>query len=180
MRKSSTWIAAVLVGAAALAARTAAACGDKFVVLGRSVRAELMRRSAHPASILLYNNPASRIPTAEKEYRLASMLKQAGHKILVLQDQVQLDEALTSRGFDIVLTDYTDSSSVDQMARAASPDTVVIPVLYKPSAAELAEAEKQFGCVVRTSKKDDDVLAVVDEAMSSRGKGLAVRCPKPK
>jgi hypothetical protein len=180
MRQSSTWIAAVLVGAAALAARTAAACGDKFVVLGRGVRAENMRRSAHPASILLYSNPASRIPAADKEYRLATTLKQAGHKILVLQDRIQLDEALTSRDFDVVLTDYTDASSVDQTARAASPDTVVIPVLYKPSTAELAEVEKQFGCFVGTSKKDDDLLAVVEEVMKRRGKGLAVTCPKPK
>lgn len=161
-------------------ARIAAGCGDKFVVLGRGVRAEEMWRSAHPASILLYNNPASRIPTAEKEYRLALRLKQAGHKILVLQDRIQLDEALSSRGFDIVLTDYSDASSVDQTARVASPHTVVIPVLYKPSAAELTEVEGQFGCFVGASKRNDALLAVIDEAMKKREEGLAVTCPKPK
>ena len=180
MRRTPIWLAAILVGAAALAARTAAACGDKFVVLGRGVRAEQMWRSAHPGSILLYSNPASRISIADKEYRLASKLKQAGHRILTLQDRTQLDEALTSRGFDIVLTDYTDASAVDQTVPAASPATVVIPVLYKPSAAELAEVESKFGCFVGTSKKDDDLLAVVDEAMTRRVKGLAVTCAKPK
>jgi hypothetical protein len=180
MRRPSTWLTVGLVGALALSARTAAACGDKFVVVGRVTSLGQMKATANPASILIYSNPASRIPAAEREYRLASTLKRVGHKTLVLQDRVQVDEALVSRGFDLVLADFTDASSLEQTVRSLSPDTLVIPVLYKPSGAELAEAEKHYGCLLKASGKNDDLLTVVDEAMKSRAKGGGASCSKAK
>jgi hypothetical protein len=170
---------ALLAAALLLGHGIAAACGDKFVILGRGMKTE-MGRARNPASILVFNNPSSRLPAADREYGLATTLKSAGHKPLVLQDRVQLQEALVSRGYDLVLADFSDTPAVEQVARKSSPDTVVIPVLYKPTGAELAEAEKQYGCVFKAPGKHDDLLTVIDEVMRSRAKGVAANCPKPK
>lgn len=170
---------AVLVAALLLGRGIAAACGDKFVMLGRGMKTE-MGRARNPATILVFNNPSSRLPAADREYGLATALKAAGHKPLVLQDRVQLQEALLSRGYDLVLADFSDTPALEQAARKSSPHTVVIPVLYKPTGAELAEAEKQYGCLLKTPGKHDDLLTVIDEVMRSRAKGVAANCPKPK
>jgi hypothetical protein len=180
MRSKSLFLVAAAGAAVLLSAGVLSACGDKFVVLGRATRFGQMRAAAHPASILIYNNPASRIPAAEKEYRLATTLRSAGHRPLVLQDRVQLEEAVASRDYDVVLADIADADAIEQVARAASPGTVVVPVLYNPSGAELAGAERQYSCVLKASRKNDDLLSVIDEAMKSKAKGVAANCPKPK
>jgi hypothetical protein len=179
MQRRVFFCAAAVAAALLICRGDLAACGDKFVILGRGMKTE-MGRARNPASILLFNSPASRLSAAEREYGLATQLKAAGHKPLVLQDRVQLEEALISRGYDVVLADFADARSLEQEARRSSPDTVVIPVLYKPTGAELAEAEKQYGCLLKTPGKHDDLLTVVDEVMRSRAKGVTANCPKPK
>jgi hypothetical protein len=179
MRRKAVELAATVAAAILLSTGIAAACGDKFVMLGRGMKTE-MGRARHPASILLFNNPSSRLPAAEREYGLAATLKAAGHKPLVLQDRVQLEEALISRGYDLVMADFADVPSLEQSVRKSAPDVVVIPVLYKPSGAELAEAQRQYGCLLKASNKHNDLLTVIDEVMGSRAKGVAANCPKAK
>jgi hypothetical protein len=179
MRRASFWLAAALAAGTVLSGGVLVACGDKFVILGRGMKTE-MGRARHPAAILVFNSPTSRLPAAEREYRLATTLKAAGHKPLVLQDRVQLDEALASRGYDVLLADFAEVPSLEQTVRRNSPDTIVIPVLYKPTGTELAEAEKQYGCLLKASNKHDDMLTVIDEVMGSRAKGVAANCQKPK
>src|SRR5262249_58034570 len=143
MHRKVAGFAALVAAVLFLGRGFAAACGDKFVILGRGMKTE-MGRARHPAAILLFNNPSSRLAEAEREYRLATALKAAGHKALVLQDRIQVGEALLSRGYDVVLADFTDTPALEQTVRKSAPDTVVIPVLYKPTGAELAEAQKQY------------------------------------
>ena len=56
----------------------------------------------------------------------------------------------------------------------------VLPLLYKPTAAELSAAEKEANCLVRPSRKSSDLLAVIDETMRDRQKGVAPNCPPPR
>ena len=179
MRQGVFSCAAAVVATLLLSRGDLAACGDKFVLLGRGMKTE-MGRAKNPASILIFNSPASRLSAAEREYGLASQLKAAGHKPLVLQDRVQFGEALISRSYDVVLVDFSEARDLEQEARRDSPDTAVIPVLYKPTGAELAEAEKLYGCLLKTPGRHDDLLTVIDEVMRSRAKGTAANCPKPK
>ena len=58
--------------------------------------------------------------------------------------------------------------------------TAVLPLLYKPTAAELSAAEKEANCLVRPSRKSSDLLAVIDETMRDRQKGVAPNCPPPR
>jgi hypothetical protein len=171
---ASTALAAVL----AAFPGTAEACGDKFVVLGRGMRLLSVKTATHPAAILIYMNPASRVPAAEKELQLQSTLKLAGHKAAAVEDARALDKALASGKYDLVLADVSDAPALEQEVRASASKPAVIPVVYNPTGTELAAAEKQYSCLVKASKKNYDLLAVVDEAMVSKSKGAAASCQK--
>jgi hypothetical protein len=171
-------LAVVAAGALMLGEGAAAGCGDKFVVLGRGARFGRVNASRFPARILIYGAPGSRMPAAEREYRIESTLKQAGHKPAFVQNSGDLEKALGSRKYDLVLADASDKASLERAVRAASSDATVIPVVYNPTSAELADAEKRYSCLVKASRKDNDLLSVIDETMLSKSRGTAANCLK--
>jgi ABC-type amino acid transport substrate-binding protein len=178
MRKQVMFNIGAVAGFCLLTASVLLGCGDKFVVLGRGARFQRVNASLHPASILIYMNPRSHVPAADKEFQLQSTLKLAGHKPAVVEDQGGLDRALKSGKYDLVLADLSDAATVGPEAQATTSKPAVIPIIYNPTGAELASAEKQYSCVVKASKKDHDLLAVIDEAMQSKAKGLDPKCQK--
>ena len=154
-------------------------CGDKFVVLGRGVRFGRAFAAKFPASVLIYANPASHMPAAAKEFRLEATLKAAGHKTRVVESSADLEQALTSGKYDIVLADLADSPGVQKNAASAASKPMVIPVLYKPTPTELAAVEKTYGCLIApASSRSPDLLPVLDQAMQSRTSGTGARCQK--
>lgn len=169
----------VVLAAAALMvqAPSAQGCGDKFVVLGRGVRFGRAFAAKNPGSILIYMNPASQMPAAMKEFRLEAALKTAGHKVSVVGTPGDLQKALSSASYDIVLADLRDTPDVQKDAASAASKPSVVPVLYKPTPTELAAVEKKYGCLVApASSRTADLLPVLDQAMQSRAKGLGARC----
>jgi hypothetical protein len=161
--------AALVLGPAAVLA-----CGDKFVVLGRGVR---FFTTKYPATILIYVNPASHMPAAMKEFRLEATLKRAGHKPRTVDSSADLEQALASGKYDIVLADLSDCPDVSRDAASANSKPMVVPVLYKPTPEELSNVEKKYGCLIApASSRSTDLLPVLDQAMKSRAKGPGVRC----
>jgi len=178
MSKLRAMLGAMAVMAAGfLAGSVAAGCGDKFVVLGRGVR---FARAKYPARIVIYKNPASHIPAADKEYMLESTLKLAGHKPSVAENPGELRKLLNAGKYDLVLGDISDTNSLEGTVHASSSGATVIPVVYNPTGAELLEAERQYNCLVKASKKNTDLLSVIDETMLARSKGAAANCAKPR
>ena len=151
----------------------ASGCGDKFVLVGRGM---MVARSQFPSSILIYMNPDSRIWTAEKEYHLEATLKAAGHKTAVAETPAELQKALASGKYDLILADAAVAPELRKEAAAAPAKPLVLPLLYKPTAEELAAAEKEANCMARVSSKSRDLLVVVDETMKSRKNGGAAIC----
>jgi len=175
-RRAAPGVVAVAVAATMFfGASVVAGCGDKFVVLGRGVR---FARAKYPARIVIYSNPASHIPAADKEYRLESTLKLAGHKPSVAETPGELQRLLSTRQYDLVLADISDAVSLEGTVHASSSDATVIPVVYDLTGTELAQAEKQYNCLVRASKKNTDLLSVINETMIARSKGAAASCQK--
>lgn len=160
----------VLLGVLAVALATSwtdvHACGDKFLVVGRGVRYQRVRTAAHPASILIYMNPASHIPAAAKDVQLESSLKQAGHKVQQVQTAGQLEDALKARKYDVVLADIADSPGLEKQMGSEASRPSVVPVLYHPTADEVTLAKKQYGCALKAPNPDP--LAAIDEAMLQR------------
>lgn len=151
------------------------ACGDKFVVLGRGVRFQRIHAARHPASILVYMSPGSRVAQADKEFQLQAMLKLAGHKPVAVEGP-GFTHALSSKKYDLVLADLADAAKLEQEASSAPSKPAVVPVLYNPTSAELATAEESYSCVLQASKKNRHLLAVLDEVMKSRHRGEGVKC----
>ena len=166
-------ILGLAAGAVCLGWADAQACGDKFLVVGRGVKYQRAHAAVHPASILIYMNPASRLPAAAREIKLESNLKQAGHKVQTIEDPTRLDDALKSAQYDLVLADVADSPSLEKHVGARPSRPVVMPVLYHPTADELAAAQKQYGCAMKAPAKD--YLAAIDDAIAQKLKRASAR-----
>jgi hypothetical protein len=165
---------AIVVGTVMLGGSVAFGCGDKFVLLGGAAR---INRSKFPSRILVFMNPASRVPAAEKEFHVEATLASAGHRAKVVESAAEVDKALESGKYDVVLADYADVPGLRKRCGTSPSKPAVLPLLYKPTAAELSSAEKEANCQVRPSKKSADLLAVIDETMKDRQKGIAPNCP---
>jgi len=151
----------------------ALACGDKFVMVGSASR---VHRSKFPSRVLVFMNPASRVPAAENEFHVEATLTAAGHNAKVVESEAEVERALASGKYDVVLADLADVPNLRKQCVAIASRPSVLPLLYKPTAAELSAAEKEANCLVRPSKKSSDLLAVIDETMKDRSRGTAPNC----
>ena len=152
----------------------ALACGDKLVVLGGGVRFDQIDQTRHLATIILFTTPNSQLRTANEELKLAAALKRAGYAVQLISNRVDLDRMMTNAvGTDIVLVDWTDAAELGRHGAAL----LVLPVIFRPTPAELAVARQQSPCVAAASKRGDrDLLQTVDQLVRSRAKGLPVAC----
>src|SRR5215510_14861971 len=98
-------IGAMAFGALVLVDGVASGCGDKFVLVGGGAR---VMRSKYPSRVLVFMNPSSRVPAAEKEFHVEATLTAAGHKAKVVESQAEVATALDSGKYDIVLADTAD------------------------------------------------------------------------
>jgi hypothetical protein len=177
MRKSFAALFAVLA-VVFLAAAPVLACGDKLVLLGRGIRFQRMLATKHPAAILVYLRPETGISAADREYHLDSLLKLAGHKPHAVTNAAEFTKELGSNRYDLVLADYSDAAGLEKEVRGSKTKPTLVPVVYNPTEAERAAAEKQYSCLVAPAKKNYEMLTVIDDAMASRGDGTGARCRK--
>ncbi len=174
MARRAWGIAAMAAAALILGQGIAAGCGDKFVLVGAMAR---VHRSKFPSRVLVYMNPVSRVPAAEKKFHVEATLTAAGHKTTVVETKPEVDKALASGQFDLVLADYTDVPDLRKRCGTSASRPAVLPLLFEPTAQELAAAEKEANCLVRPSNKSSDLLTVIDETMKDRREGIAPNCP---
>ena len=172
MRNGVAFLAGV-AGVWLLCWADAQACGDKFLVVGRGVRYSRAHAAAHPTSILIYKNPASRISAAAKDAQLESNLKQAGYKVQSVENAAGLQSALKSARYDLVLADIADSPGLEKDVASEPSRPLVVPVLYEPSSAELAAAKKEYGCAMKAPSKD--YLATIEEILARKAKSAEAK-----
>jgi len=143
-----------------------AACGDKFLLIAgaRALRTSVAR---HPASILMYS-PARAKGLAIQDPQIAAGLKQAGHKVQILNDGSKLSATLNAGRYDIVLADFADAIAFESQVRQAVSKPALVPVMYQPSKAEMAAAEKQFVCLLKAPERISHFLTVLDDLMKTR------------
>ena len=138
------------------------ACGDKFLRVGRSSR---FRRYAavHPATILIYK-PVNSTPAGIEA--LKSILKQAGHKPVASDNGTGFLGAVAAAQYDVVIADYGDAPQIRKDLQSAASKPALLPILYKPSKAVEAEAEKQYVCLIKPHAMTKyDALAEIDRLM---------------
>jgi ABC-type amino acid transport substrate-binding protein len=155
-----------LAAIALLSGTAALACGDKLLAIGRGVRFQ-RAYAERQANLVIYSNGAQNGATLSST-GLQTTLKRAGHKLQIVQDGLQLDDALKSGRVDVVLVDFTDLGGITRLLRSAPSKPVIVPILFKPSKAELAAAQKEYKFALKASADEFQYLTAIDEAMKAR------------
>ena len=158
-----------------LSLSSAFACWDKLLFLGHGLSIADIHKPEHPASILIYMNPDSQLPAADKDVHFQNLLKLVGHKPKSTESRMEFIRALTSGSYDIVVADLSDAGILKSQVEAAPGKPVLLPLLYKRSKEQLADAQKQFSCAFNADR-NNRILRVLDEAMRSKQKGTNPQC----
>ncbi len=162
--------AVILIAMFAAASVDLGACGDKFLRVGRSAR---FRRYAavYPARILIYT-PVDATPAGMKEFE--TLLKQAGHKPVIVARGTSIPRTLSGAQYDLVIADYADARNLRGDVQLASSKPELLPILYKPTKAVEAEAEKQYACLLKPHAMTKyDALAEIDRLMQMKRKSAS-------
>jgi hypothetical protein len=162
--------AGVIVLVAAFSADLTA-CGDKFLRPGRSSKWQSYA-AMHPASIILLQSAGAK-PEVVKDWQ--KMLKHAGHKPLIVAPTDDLSRALASGPFDVVIAAYGDVAKVRTALDSVPARPGVLPVVTKPSKAQMEEVKKDYQVVIDAGAMDRyQALQAIDHLMESRLKASAL------
>jgi hypothetical protein len=160
------FIAALALGIIAFTTAAAFACGDKLVLIGSFGRFHQVNAGLHPASVLAYAPQNSPLPEVVRDLQSQAALKRAGHKFYAVGDSAELDEALKTGKYDLLLADATDAEILEHQVQSAPSMPTVLPVVYKSSKAEANAVEKRFHCVLKAPASPSNYIAAIDEAMA--------------
>ena len=165
------WIA-FIVGGLAFAgsgSQTVSACGDKFLLVGRGVRFEQAYAAIHPASILIILPARSVKSAAVRDSRLLTALKNAGHKVEVVQQSANLVDALSRSRRDIILVEQADAAALpDITAAAGQAKPSIVGVMEDPSPSALNDARQRVEYVLPTPTSLSRILNLMDDVMKAR------------
>src|SRR5258706_4725974 len=115
------------------------ACGDKFLVAGRGTRYQ-RPKNARAASVLIYANPSSGLPTALKNVKIESVLKHEGHRSTTVETLEQLSTILAGGRFDVVLAAGSVTADVERLVGGGPDRAVVVGVDAPPKEGSLLKA----------------------------------------
>jgi hypothetical protein len=163
------------------------ACGEKLLVLGRGIRFQ-SRHTPRAATVLLYApESASGRPLADPN--LESALQEAGHAVHAVTTSADLERALNSDGYDVVLANITDAPELERVRAVAERNAVVLPAVYlvtpspqssKPQIrADRENASRSFGVVVEVPGRPGHYCAAVDKAMELKLKRERAAARRP-
>jgi hypothetical protein len=148
------------------------ACGEKLLLLGRGIRFQA-RHTPRAASVLLYlrQGAPGQLLT---DPNLESALKEAGHAVRVATTRADLEGALRSGSYDVVLVNITDAHDLDRAQAVTAVNAVVLPAVYLVAPSQQAkqqieadrdDASKTFGVMVEVPGRPGHYCAAVDKAM---------------
>lgn len=150
------------------------ACGDKLMMLGRGIRFQ-SKHTPRAAAVLLYL-PESATGQALTDPKLESALREAGHTVHAVTSPADLETALRSGTFDVVLANVTLASDLEKAKSVAERNAVVLPAIYlvtpdspaarkQQSKADREKASKEFGVIVEVPGRPGQYCYAVDRAM---------------
>jgi hypothetical protein len=172
MRRSLLISTAIVLGVWIQPTPLLQACGEKLLMLGRSIRFQ-SRHTPRAASVLLYL-PQTRPARPLSDANLESALKEAGHTVRAVTSSSDLESALTGESYDVVLANVTDAPELERLRAVIERNAVVLPAVYLVSPGESAKAQskadrnsasKTFGVVVEVPGRPGHYCAAVDKAM---------------
>jgi hypothetical protein len=154
------------------------ACGDKFLVVSRGTRYERPATARQSAAILVYASPNSGLFKAFANLRVEATLQKVGYRSTSVGTAADFDLALARGKWDLVLVDVTDGQSTRDRLRGAAA-AIVLPVLYKPTGAELAQAKHQFERALKAPTTNQALLDAIDATLADTAKARTKEEGKP-
>ena len=148
------------------------ACGEKLLVLGRGIRFQ-SRHTPRAASVLLYL-PQTGSGQSLSDPHLESALREAGHAVHAVTTNADLESALRSGTYDVVLANVTDATDLERAQAVTERNAVVLPAVYlvapapqakQQTKADRENASKAFGVMVEVPGRPGHYCAAVDKAM---------------
>ena len=163
------------------------ACGEKLLLLGRGIRFQ-SRHTPRAAAVLLYM-PQSATGQPLTDPNLESALKEAGHEVRAATTSADLERALRSGSFDVVLANVTDAPDLERVQAVAAANAVVLPAVYlvapdqqakqQQTKADRDNASKTFGVMVAVPGRPGHYCAAVDKAMELKLKREKANARRP-
>jgi hypothetical protein len=154
----------VALGLAAASAERVAACGDKYLNLGLGTHYRRSSAERRSAAILIYANTGTELSRLLAAFSVEAAMRKAGYEPLFAFSNADLDAALRTRRWDVIVVDGHDTPSVVQrLQKTAGPH--VVPVLSRPTKNELKQAELTYDTVLNTPSRNRAFVDVVDDAL---------------
>jgi len=156
----------LLATAALLSGTIALACGDHLLAIGRGLRFQ-HAYAPRQGNLVIYSS-ATPGAAALVSKKLQTRLRQAGHKLQAVETVSQLDQVLKSGKVDVVLADFAELGEIARELHSAPSNPIMLPVLFKPTKAELAAAQREYKVAVKAPADEVQYLTAIDEAMKLR------------
>lgn len=141
-----------------------AACGDKYLNVGLGTHYHRSTAERRTAAILVYANTGSELSRLVTTLSVEAAMNKAGYRPAIAASAAELDMALRTRKWDVILVDGRDTQAVVQRLPKPTPPHVV-PVLTRPTKDELKHAERTYDTVLNTPTKNRVFVDVVDDAV---------------
>jgi len=142
-----------------------AACGDKFLVIGRTTRR--VPRAKHPGSILIALPAGSPAMKAARAMKLEATLKRAGHTVETTAAPVSL-AALATGSYDVILAGLDVAPAIADDAAGAVTHPVLIPLAVGVDKPARMAAESRYGQVLEAPSRSLAYLGALDEVIARR------------
>jgi hypothetical protein len=140
------------------------ACGDKYLNIGLGTHYHRSAAERRVAAVLMYANPGTELARLLTTLSVETAMNKDGYRPVVAASASELEAALKSRTWDVIVVDGRDTAAVAQRVQKPSAPHLV-PVLTKPTRDELKQAEKTYDTVLNTPTKTRAFVDVVDDAM---------------
>jgi len=141
------------------------ACGDKYLNLGLGTHYNRSATERRAAAVLVYASAGSELSKLLATLSVEEAMKKVGYQPAIASSSAQLDGALNSRKWDVIVVDGPDTPSVALRLQKTPDPPHLVPVLTRPTKDQLKQAEKIYDTVINTPSKNRVFVDVVDDAM---------------
>jgi len=142
------------------------ACGDKYLRLAS--RLGPAYKAQRPASVLIYMPDQSVVPGVARALDLHGGLRRAGHTVRAVGSDVDLERALATSRYDIVIADGFSDAAIAAMVQHGTGRPTLVPAFSKKTHAERERLGNMPLCLISAKQASYLVLAEIDHVMDLR------------
>ena len=143
------------------------ACGDKTLRVRTGLRHYQIQAAKNPSKILIHS---AALPSGKAVELREFLNNRAGHKSKVVDDMGSIKTEIRRSHYDLVLTNLAEAGELQKQVQSFTPNTVVVPVLFKQSKVDVKAAAKQYKVILNNPEDGIDFLFAVSRVMNSRSK----------